>query len=67
MTDDGFLSKVVDWANDRSDIVGLIMTGSRARPDGVVDAHSDYDLEIFTDDPERYISSSDWMAEIGDV
>ena len=67
MIDDDFLSKVVDWANGRSDIVSLIMTGSRARPDGVVDAHSDYDLEIFTTDPERYTSSSDWMTEIGDV
>lgn len=67
MTDGGFLSKVVDWANDRSDIVSLIMTGSRARPDGVVDAYSDYDLEIFTTDPERYTASSEWMTEMGDV
>ena len=67
MPDDDFLSKVVDWANDRSDIVSLIMTGSRARPDGVVDAFSDYDLEIFTTEPQRYTSSSEWMTEIGDV
>jgi aminoglycoside 6-adenylyltransferase len=67
MTDDDFLGKIVDWAQARSDISSLIMTGSRARPDASVDSYSDYDLEIFTTDAERYTSSSDWMRDIGDV
>jgi aminoglycoside 6-adenylyltransferase len=64
---DAFLSRLVDWANAQPDIAALILTGSRARPDGAVDSFSDYDLEIFTTDPERYTSDSGWMKEIGDV
>jgi aminoglycoside 6-adenylyltransferase len=67
MTDDAFLSKIVGWATARSDITCLIMTGSRARPDASVDSYSDYDLEIFTDDPQRYTRTSNWMMEIADV
>jgi aminoglycoside 6-adenylyltransferase len=67
MTDDAFLIKLVDWAKARPDIAALILTGSRARPSGSVDFFSDYDLEIFTTDSERYTSDSDWMKEIGDV
>lgn len=64
---EGILDKIVEWANAQPDIVALIMTGSRARPDGVVDAFSDYDLEIFTTDPSRYTSYGSWMTEIQDV
>ncbi len=67
MTGDDFLDKVVDWANRRSDIISLIMTGSRARPDPSVDSHSDYDLEVFTSVPERYASTHAWLEEIADV
>jgi aminoglycoside 6-adenylyltransferase len=66
MTDD-FLDRVVDWATARTDIVALIMTGSRARPEGHVDAYSDYDLEIFSSTPERYTSEDVWMKEIAGV
>ena len=65
--DQDFLKKVVAWANGRADIVALIMTGSRARPDGMADALSDYDVEMFTTDPGRYTSSTAWMRDIGKV
>lgn len=64
---DDLLQRVVDWANRQPDIVALIMTGSHACPDAMVDELSDYDLEIFTTNPERYTSSADWMTEIGKV
>lgn len=67
MVSKDFLAKVVEWANRQPDIVALIMTGSRARPDGPVDALSDFDLEIFTSEPSQYTSSADWMREIEDV
>jgi aminoglycoside 6-adenylyltransferase len=65
--DEAFLNTIVEWASGRPDVVALIMTGSRARPDGIVDAFSDYDLEIFTTDPSVYTSSDEWMREIEDV
>jgi len=65
--DGTFLQTIVEWAQGRTDVVALIMTGSRARPEGIVDAFSDYDLEIFTTDPRLYTSSDEWMREIEDV
>jgi len=65
--DQDFLNNVVAWANGRTDIVALILTGSRARPDGMVDAPSDYDLEMFTTHPAAYTSSTAWMSDIGKV
>lgn len=67
MTGDGFLNTVVDWANDRPDIAALVLTGSRARPEGPVDSYSDYDLEVFTSVPERYTSGQAWLEEIAPV
>jgi aminoglycoside 6-adenylyltransferase len=64
---DAFLKKIVGWAERRDDIACLIMTGSRARPGAIVDAFSDYDLEIFAEEPRRYTDSSDWMKETGSV
>jgi aminoglycoside 6-adenylyltransferase len=64
---EGLLRRVVEWANQQPDIIALIMTGSHARRDAMVDELSDYDLEIFTASPDRYTSSADWMAEIGKV
>lgn len=63
----GLLDKVIQWANAQTDIIALIMTGSRAQPDGSVDAFSDYDLEIFATDPGKYTSSASWITEIRDV
>lgn len=45
----------------------MILTGSRARTRGPVDAASDYDVEVFVVEPERYGSSSAWLEEISPV
>jgi len=67
MTGDDFLNTVIDWAIGRPDIVSLIMTGSRARPEGPVDSYSDYDLEVFTSVPEAYTSGHAWLEGIAPV
>ncbi len=61
------LDDLIAWANDQPDIVALIITGSRAHRDDMVDEWSDYDLEIFTSDPTKYTSSAEWMREIRKV
>jgi aminoglycoside 6-adenylyltransferase len=60
------LDEIVRWATARDDVRALVMTGSRARPTGPVDAWSDYDIELFTTNTDRY-ASNDWMAEIRPV
>lgn len=63
---DPFLARVVAWAEAQPDIRAVVMTGSRGRGDGSVDAASDYDLEVFSSDPSRY-ETDEWMAELGEV
>ena len=62
-----FLDEIIRWANSRPDISALIMTGSRAQPEGAVDDLSDYDLEIFTTNPSSCTSSDLWMSDIAGV
>lgn len=64
---DPFLSKLLDWALRQDGLGAVVLTGSRARGDGAVDAASDYDLEVFVAEPERYGSSSAWHEEISPV
>ena len=63
---DPFLDRIVAWAEAQPDIRAVVMTGSRGRGDGSVDAASDYDLEVFTNDPSRY-ETNEWMEELGEV
>ena len=67
LSEDTFLSKVLDWALRQDGLGAVILTGSRARERATVDAASDYDLEVFVAEPERYGSSSAWLEEISPV
>ncbi|WP_166179527.1 aminoglycoside 6-adenylyltransferase [Rubrobacter tropicus] len=64
---DPFLRQVLDWARRQDGLGAVILTGSRARARGPVDAASDYDVEVFVAEPERYGSSSAWLEEISPV
>jgi aminoglycoside 6-adenylyltransferase len=67
LSEDTFLSKVLDWALRQDRLGAVILTGSRGRGDGAVDAVSDYDVEVFVAEPERYGTSSAWLEEISPV
>lgn len=58
------LSTIVAWGTHRDDVRALIQTGSLARSDGLVDALSDIDIEIFADDPSVLVGSDDWIRNI---
>lgn len=68
-TDEGssneLLSAIVAWAIQDPDVRGLILTGSRAR--GESDDLSDFDIEMFVQNPDRYVQSDAWMAEIRSI
>lgn len=67
LSEDPFLGKMLDWARRQDGLGAVILTGSRARAVGPVDAASDYDVEVFVDEPERYGYSSAWLEEIAPV
>ena len=65
MNYDQFLKRFMNWADTQEDIVSAIIVGSQARIDPPADEWSDLDLVIITTDVERYLTQTDWIAELG--
>lgn len=59
------LWKFVKWAEAQDDIHAVIVVGSRARVDHPADEWSDLDITVATTNPERYLSTADWLENIG--
>ena len=59
------VERFVKWAETCSDIRGAIIVGSRARIDHPADEWADLDIMVITTDPEHYLSTIDWVANIG--
>lgn len=52
------------WARARPDIRAAIVVGSWARGDHPADEWSDLDIGFTTTDPQRYLSSTNWLEDI---
>ncbi len=61
------IDRFVAWARARPDIHAAIVVGSRARTDRPADEWSDLDIVVFVTDPAPFLSSTDWLTNIGDV
>jgi aminoglycoside 6-adenylyltransferase len=61
-----FLDEVVAWASDREDIRAVVLLGSQARAEAPADEHSDVDVVLFADDPDRYFADADWLRRFGE-
>jgi aminoglycoside 6-adenylyltransferase len=59
------LERFVKLAETRSDISAVIIVGSRARRDHPADEWADLDVIVVTTDPERYLSTTDWLEGMG--
>jgi len=55
----------VKWAETRSDIRAALVVGSRARRNEPADKWADLDVIVVTSEPEYYVSSSDWINNMG--
>jgi aminoglycoside 6-adenylyltransferase len=58
------IAKLMDLAHTACDIRSIIVIGSQARNDRPADAYSDLDMIVVVDDPEAYLSSSQWLESI---
>lgn len=56
--------RFVDWAEARSDVRAAIVVGSWARVDHPADEWADLDIGFTATDPQRYLSSTDWLENI---
>lgn len=59
------IARFTRWAENVQDIRAAIIIGSRARTQRAADEWADLDLIVVTNDPQRYISSQDWIREMG--
>ena len=59
--------RIVGWATRRRDIRTVFVIGSRARVDESADEWSDLDVVFTTSSPARYLASTGWLSEIGEV
>ena len=59
------VERFVKWAETCSDIRAAVIIGSRARVDHPADEWADLDIIIITTDPRRFVSTSDWIENVG--
>jgi aminoglycoside 6-adenylyltransferase len=59
------ISRFTSWAQTQSDVRAAIVVGSRARTRYPADEWADLDITMFTADPERYLSRTDWLENMG--
>ena len=58
-----FLNAFVTWVSNQSDVQAAALVGSHAR--GAAQGESDIDLVILTDQPQKYLESTDWAEHFG--
>lgn len=59
------IERFVKWAETREDIRAAIVVGSRARTEFPADEWSDLDMIVITSNPQHYISTTEWIENIG--
>ena len=64
---DAFLDRFTLWAEQREDVRGALLIGSRARGDAPADEWSDVDIVLLVRNPGRYLEAADWVDELGEV
>jgi hypothetical protein len=59
------IDRLTTWANARTAIRAMIMTSSRVRPGGPLDALSDYDIILAVADAEQFVRDAAWKHDYG--
>jgi len=59
------LDAIVSFAEHSDSVAALILIGSRARKQRHADEYSDIDVLMVVDEPDRFLSSDEWLSGIG--
>ena len=59
--------KIACWASRTSEILLVLVYGSRAASNGVYDEFSDLDVIVFTSNPDFLTLRSSWLEEFGQI
>jgi hypothetical protein len=60
------LTRLVAWGSAEPLVRAMILTSSRARPDGPVDDLSDYDVVLAVSDAEGFVRDDGWQSAYGE-
>jgi aminoglycoside 6-adenylyltransferase len=63
--EDDVLNRLVAWAGHDPSVRALILTSSRATPDGRADVLSDYDVIAAVRDAADFAANDDWVSRYG--
>lgn len=61
------MNKVMEFANEDSRISSVILRGSRANPNAIVDEDSDFDILYGVSDLSSFQKSDNWLLRFGDI
>jgi aminoglycoside 6-adenylyltransferase len=61
------LRQFTDWGKQQAPVRAMLLTSTRAIPNGPVDILSDYDLILVVTDVYPFFNSRDWLAAFGRV
>ena len=59
------LQKLIAWGNAHPRVRAMILTSSRARPDGLLDLLSDYDIILAMTDADHFGREDTWLSDYG--
>jgi aminoglycoside 6-adenylyltransferase len=61
------LDQIISWAQSQQGIRLVALVGSGARIDHPADEWSDIDLVLAAADPQMYLATTGWLADLGEV
>jgi aminoglycoside 6-adenylyltransferase len=64
---DAVIDRLIQWAEQREVIRAMLLTSTRAIPNTLVDAFSDYDVVLIVEDIHPFDENRSWLADFGEV
>jgi aminoglycoside 6-adenylyltransferase len=61
------IEKLVQWAEQQESIRAMLLTSTRAIPNGPVDIFSDYDIVLIVKDIHTFHEDRSWLEDFGEV
>lgn len=66
-SEDPVIRKLIAIGQRYDSIRAIVMTSTRCSPNASMDVFSDYDIEIFTEDPDQFGETDEWFESLGPV
>jgi aminoglycoside 6-adenylyltransferase len=61
------IEKLIQWAEARTSVRAMLLTSTRAIPNGSVDLLSDYDIVLVVEDIHPFFEERSWLEDFGEV